>query len=126
MPSTARGIPYPAPGQAPDIPAAMQALAEGVETRHLGITGAAAKRIHRQDYTATTTDANGFVTVSHAAGFTPTAALISMRNPSGSFCAPWGADTFTPTQARLRFLTAAGDGAAPTLSTGTFTVIFFE
>lgn len=55
-----------------------------------------------------TTDANGFVTLTHGAGFTPSMVFAATSNPSGSFAVFWGADNITSTQVRLRFMNANG------------------
>jgi hypothetical protein len=59
-----------------------------------------------------TTDASGFLTVSHAAGFTPAAGWAMTTNPNSSFAQPYGIDSLTATSARLRFANVAGTGAA--------------
>jgi hypothetical protein len=56
-----------------------------------------------------TTDANGFVTVAHAAGFTPTGGWAVTTNPSASFAQFWGIDTITGASVRLRFANAGGN-----------------
>ncbi|NUP79745.1 MAG: hypothetical protein HOV96_19590 [Nonomuraea sp.] len=66
-------------------------------------------------YTTTyagTTDASGFLTVAHAAGFTPAGGWAVTTNPNASFAEPWGIDSITSTNVRLRFANVAGTGAA--------------
>jgi hypothetical protein len=63
---------------------------------------------------AGTTDASGFLTVTHGAGFTPAAGWAFTTNPNASFASPWGIDTITATTVRLRFANVAGTGAAAT------------
>jgi hypothetical protein len=57
-----------------------------------------------------TTDVNGFVTVTHGAGFTPTGVWAVTTNPSASFALFWGVDNITSTQCRLRFMNASVAG----------------
>lgn len=101
------------------------------DANKLGVTSTmAGKRIHRQDYIGGTTDANGFLTVNHTAGFTPTLVTVHSTAPSASFAIPWGTDTYTSTQARVRFSdprsTAPTSGAYASASTGAFSAIFWE
>lgn len=65
-------------------------------------------------YTVTysgTTDASGFLTVSHGAPWAPTGGWYITTNPAASFAQPWGIDNITATQCRLRLANAAGTGA---------------
>lgn len=65
-------------------------------------------------YTTTysgTTDANGFLTITHGAPFTPTAGWAITSNPSGSFAAVWGIDTIGATTCRLRIQNVSSTGA---------------
>lgn len=55
-----------------------------------------------------TTDASGFLTVTHGAGFTPTSAWAVTTNPSTSFAQFWGVDNIGATTLRLRFANAEG------------------
>lgn len=54
------------------------------------------------------TDANGFATVAHGAGFTPSVAWAITTNPSASFAVFWGVDTIGATTLRLRFMNVSG------------------
>lgn len=58
-----------------------------------------------------TTDANGFLTVTHGAGFTPAGGWAATTNPASSFAQFWGIDTIGATTVRLRFTSAAALGA---------------
>jgi hypothetical protein len=66
---------------------------------------------------AVTTDASGYVTVTHGAGFTPSV-VIAIPNTTGgvAFSAVYGVDTFTSTTFRLRM-----NGVTGAVS---FTVLF--
>lgn len=61
---------------------------------------------------AGTTDASGFLTVAHAAGWVPAGGWAMTTNPNASFAQPWGIDTITSTSVRLRFANVASTGAA--------------
>lgn len=58
-----------------------------------------------------TTDASGFLTVTHGAPFTPAGGIFVNTAPSSSFAAMWGMDTFTSTAVRLRLSNASAGGA---------------
>lgn len=58
-----------------------------------------------------TTDASGFLTVTHGAPWTPTAGWFITTNPAGSFAQAWGIDNIGATTARLRFTSTAATGA---------------
>lgn len=96
------------------------------EVTYLKHTAGAAKRVHRQDFGSATTDASGFLTVTHTAGFTPTAVQVASRSPATTSAILWGADTFTATTARLRFHSAAVAGSFNSAATGAFTAWFWE
>jgi hypothetical protein len=96
------------------------------EVTYLKHTAGAAKRVHRQDYTGGTTDASGFLTVTHAAGFTPTAVQVASRAGGTTFAVFWGADTFAATTVRLRFHSATATGSFNSAATGAFTAWFWE
>lgn len=63
-------------------------------------------------YTTTysgTTDANGYLTVTHGAGWTPSVGGWAVTtNPSASFAQFWGMDTIGATTLRLRFANSSG------------------
>jgi hypothetical protein len=63
-----------------------------------------------------TTDANGFLTVTHGAPFTPVGGWAVTTNPSSSFALFWGIDTIGATTVRLRFANAGGDGPLVSLA----------
>lgn len=94
-------------------------------THVLQTTSSTGKRLHRQDYTGVTTDATGFATITHTAGFTPTAVQVASRAPGTSFALFHGADTFSGTGCRLRFMNAS-TGGAYSGSTLAFTAWFWE
>lgn len=58
-----------------------------------------------------TTDASGFLTVTHGAPWTPTGGWAMTTNPASSFAQAWGIDSFTATTCRLRFTSVASTGA---------------
>lgn len=58
-----------------------------------------------------TTDASGFLIVTHGAGFTPTSGWAFTTNPASSFAQPYGIDQLTSTTVRLRFGSVAANGA---------------
>jgi hypothetical protein len=95
------------------------------DVTYLKQTAGAAKRVHRQDFGGGTTDSVGYLTVTHTAGFTPTAVQVAGRNPANSFAVFWAADSFTATQTRLRFMNANG-GSFVSAVTGPFTAWFWE
>jgi len=109
-------FPYPTDTDSADIGYWLQQLALGVE--------ADLPRLKVLTFTAQTTDANGYVTVTHGLGWTPSLALVVPTQPGSSFGHAWGADSFTTTTARIRFATAAATGAPASASTGTFAVLF--
>lgn len=63
-----------------------------------------------------TTDANGFLTVTHGAPFTPVGGWAVTTNPGASFALFWGIDTIGATTVRLRFANAGGDGPLVSLA----------
>jgi hypothetical protein len=65
-------------------------------------TKGSTKRMHWGTYSGTT-DASGFLTVTHGAGFTPSVAVASGAAPGSQFAAPDGVDSFTATTVRVRF-----------------------
>lgn len=87
-------------------------------TNGLGVTGnvtVTSGRVIATDEIFTTTysgtvDSNGFLTVTHGAGFTPTGVWAVTTNPSSSFALFWGVDSITSTQCRLRFMNASVAG----------------
>lgn len=62
-----------------------------------------------------TTDANGFVTITHGQSFTPVGGWAVTTNPSSSFALFWGIDTIGATTVRLRFMNASVAGPLNTL-----------
>ncbi len=65
-----------------------------------------------------TTDANGFLTVTHGLGFTPSFVQCINLQPSTNFPLQWGVDTIGATTFRLRFMNASTGGAAASIATG--------
>lgn len=63
--------------------------------------------LHKTTYSGTT-DANGFLTVTHGAPWTPTAGWFMTSNPASSFAQPWGVDSIGATTCRLRIANANG------------------
>jgi hypothetical protein len=57
---------------------------------------------------AGTTDASGFLTVTHGAGFTPVSGWAVTNNPGSSFAQFHGIDNITGTTCRLRFASTEG------------------
>lgn len=99
------------------------------DTTRLGVTTSlTGKRVHRQAFAGGTTDASGFITVTHAAGFTPSLVQVELTAPSSSFAVPWGTDSYTGTTFRARFHDArpADADGYYTGTTGTFSAIFWE
>lgn len=76
MPTTPRGLPYPAPGEAPDGPYALQQLAEAAEAKDLGNAAASARRVEA-GRTVVTTDATGNAFIAHNLGTVPIAVLLT-------------------------------------------------
>lgn len=66
--------------------------------------------VYRTTYGGTT-DASGFLTVTHGAPWTPGGGWFITNNPSNSFAQAWGVDNITATTIRLRFANVAGTGA---------------
>lgn len=58
-----------------------------------------------------TTDANGFLTITHGAGFTPVGGWWVCTNPSSSPAQFWGIDTIGATTVRLRFASVFANAA---------------
>lgn len=65
-----------------------------------------------------TTDASGFLTVTHNLGWTPTAVFAMNGSPASNFPVLWGADTFGTTTFRGRYFNANSPGAAASMATG--------
>lgn len=63
-----------------------------------------------------TTDASGFLTVTHGAPWTPIGGWFITTNPAGSFAQAWGIDNIGVTTCRLRF-TATNAATGPLVST---------
>lgn len=61
------------------------------------------KRIHWGTATTAVPDANGFATVTHGAGFTPTVVQVQSTSPASLFAVAVGVDTITATTFRVRF-----------------------
>jgi len=59
-----------------------------------------------------TTDANGFLTITHGGGFTPVYGWTVTGNPASSFAMSWGMDTLTSTTVRVRFASTGGGALA--------------
>lgn len=127
MPTTTLyGLRYPSPDDAPDVPLAMQRLAEDVESKAAGRTSVGPKRMHLQTMASADTDANGYRTFAHSAGFTPRAVFLVNITPGSSFAIPWGTDAYQAASFRGRFANAAGDGALASLPTGTLLALLIE
>jgi hypothetical protein len=59
-----------------------------------------------------TTDASGFLTVTHGLGFTPSlGGWFLNTNPASNFAVLWGMDTIGATTLRCRFMNASTAGA---------------
>lgn len=65
-----------------------------------------------------TTDASGFLTVTHGLGFTPSFVTIMNGNPNTNFPVMWGVDSIGATTFRIRYMNASTAGAAASLATG--------
>lgn len=65
-----------------------------------------------------TTDANGFLTVTHGAPWTPVAGWFITTNPASSFAQAWGIDTIGATTCRLRIANANGGALVSTAASG--------
>lgn len=65
-----------------------------------------------------TTDASGFLTVTHSLGWTPRAVFPINQNPNTNFPVVWGVDNVTSTTCRIRFMNASTAGGAASLGTG--------
>lgn len=65
-----------------------------------------------------TTDANGFLTVTHGLGWAPSAIFGMNSSPSANFPVLWGVDTIGTTTFRCRFLNASSAGASVSQATG--------
>lgn len=109
MPNTPKyALPYPGPGVAPDVPVYMQQLAEAVEAKTVGSsTAKTGKRLH-WGFASLSTDAGGFATVTHGAGFTPTAVFLQLFRATGSLYTDLACDSVTATTFRVRPLGADG------------------
>lgn len=65
-----------------------------------------------------TTDASGFLTITHGLGFTPSLVLIMNGNPNTNFPIVWGVDNIGATTFRARFMNASTAGGANALAIG--------
>lgn len=98
----------------------------------LGVTSSmTSKRVHRASFPSpSNTDSNGFLTVSHGAGFTPTLVTVHGVSPGSTFAQPWGTDTYTSTQVRIRFHdvrpSAPSSGAYVSAAPGAFYILCWE
>lgn len=116
--TTPLGFTYPSPGDAPNVPLHMQSLATSVDTFLTGLTPNG-KKFAWQFVSGVTTDAAGFLTVTHGLGFTPTAVNGTPSSPiTGSngnvLFGQVVADTFTSTTVRVRCLAFTGVQLAST------------
>lgn len=132
------GWPYQQVGDAPNGAQGLQDLAQAVEnTMHgnptlggnvtvgsaltvggnLTVTGTvtASGHVYTTTYSGTT-DANGFLTVTHGQSFTPVGGWAVTSNPSSSFALFWGIDTIGATTVRLRFMNASVAGPLASLT----------
>lgn len=118
MPLTpAYDLPYPDPDDTPDVPYHVQQLAEATEAL---VQGHSSGRSF-WDARTVTTDASGFVTVTHGAGFTPTVALAMLARATGALYADIVGDTLTATTVRLRIL----DNGTPAASVSGIPIFLF-
>lgn len=76
----------------------------------VGGTLRATGAVYSVAYTGTT-DASGFLVVTHGAGFTPAGGWAMTTNPAASFAYPWGIDSIGATTVRLRFTSVNAFGA---------------
>lgn len=65
-----------------------------------------------------TTNATGFVTITHGLPWTPSQVFHSNGNPSASFAVLWGVESITATNFSARFMNASTAGALNALSIG--------
>lgn len=79
------------------------------------------QRTHGSSYTVST-DASGYATVTHLAGFTPTAVVVSGNNPTAQNNV-LGTDTYTATTFRVRAVSGAG---APVSTSVVLTAVLYE
>lgn len=73
-----------------------------------------------------TTDASGFLTVTHGLGFTPSMVLMQAGQPSTNFPVMWGVDNIGATTFRVRFMNASTSGPANTIATGNQKAVCFR
>lgn len=73
-----------------------------------------------------TTDASGFLTITHGLSFTPSMVLIMNGNPNTNFPIVWGVDNIGATTFRIRFMNASTAGGANALAIGPQKAICFR
>lgn len=101
MPTTANGLPYPDLNATPDVPYWLQQLADALELRGYG------KRAKWGTY-ATGALSGGFATITHNAGFTPTAVVVTLST-AGLQCK---VDNLTSTTFRIQIINSDGSASA--------------
>lgn len=89
-------------------------------------TATASKMTHLQHYSGLSTDASGFCTITHSAGFTPTAAFNVQRSPGSFSSVLWGIDTITSTGLRTRWFHAGTAGAYASNTIAPFSFLYIN
>ena len=111
MTSTPKGFPYPSLSDTPDVPYWSQQLAEAVESKVPIHNKGGARGIHWTTVTVNT-DASGFATVNHDAGFTPSIVFCQLGRATGGLYTDIVSDGYTSTQVRVRVNSTDGTIAA--------------
>jgi len=78
-------------------------LAAQVESKMLGQTSGARKRVHIAKGLNATTDASGYATFNHGAPFTPQLVQANIMRSGVTLAVPFSVDNITATQVTVRF-----------------------
>ena len=78
-------------------------LAAQVESKMLGQTSGARKRVHIAKGLNATTDASGYATFNHGAPFTPQLVQANIMRSGVTLAVPFSVDNITATQVTIRF-----------------------
>jgi hypothetical protein len=113
MPTTTDNGTYPLPTgtDPPDVAYWLDQLGQAVENKAVIHNSTTRRRVHIVTGLSGTTDASGYLTVTHGAGFLPRVVLPQAMSVGVHLGYPFAVGTVTSTTAVLRFLNWSAGGA---------------